>query len=183
MAGLLDSISARVSAILTGAYPASPSSPYIAASTFTAGAVFLPAQNARFPAAAKVQTNRLFDLAWSPLTFDPQGSENGTDGPWVRSATLTIRVQYALALPPSLAPTSAELTLGALELATRRALDDAAVIQWALLRPGAFQGLAIGCLLDAPATAEKADQLRAVGTTKVRFLVSQPATTTPGLWT
>lgn len=185
MAGLLDDIDARVSAIVAGAYPASPGSPYIPASTFTAGEVFLPAENARFPntGAAKVTANRLFDLTWPTLSFDPPGSENGLSGPWVRSATLVVRVQYALARPPKLAPSTAELALGAMRVASRRALSDAALIQWALLRPGAFAGLAIGVLLDQDATVEKADAQRAVGLTRVRFLVAQSAVTSPGVAT
>jgi hypothetical protein len=182
MAGLLDSLSTRVSAILTGTHPSG--TPYLTAGVFCAGQVSLPAQNARFPGgAAKAAANRRFDLAWSPLGFDPPGSENGAQGPWVRTATLTIRVQYEIQQPRALTPTDRELALGALEVATRRALDDAAVIQWALLRPGAFADLAIGVLLEEPATAEKVDSVRAVGTTRARFLVSQSAVTSPGLWT
>lgn len=182
MAGILDPVSERVSAIMTGAYPVG--SPYIPAGTFTVGQVFLPAQNPRFPGGtAKAAANRRFDLVWGPLAFDPPGSENGTQGPWVRSATLAVRAQYEIAQPRALAPSDRELVLGALELATRRALDDAAVIQWALLRPGAFADLAIGVLLEEPATAEKVDSVRAVGTTRARFLIEQSATASPGLWT
>lgn len=181
MAGLLDPISARASAIIAGTHPLG--APYLPPNIFVPGQVYLPAQNARLPKGAKVQSNRLFDFVWGPLAFDPPGSENGSSGPWVRTATLSIRVQYASVQPPTLALTDRELVLGALEVATRRALDDAAVIQWALLRPGAFAGVAIGVLLDQDATAEKADALRVVGTTRVRFLLEQSAEASPGLWT
>lgn len=178
----LDALSARVSAILTGAYPVG--APYLTADALVAGAVFMPNENPEFPGGTRrASMSRKFDLVWGALGFDPPGSENSTSGPWVRTASLTIRVQYEVARPPKLAPSDRELVLGALELATRRALNDAAAIQWALLRPGAFAGLAIGPLLEEPASAEKVDSLRALGTTRVRFLISQSIETSPGLWT
>lgn len=175
---LLDDLATRAAAIVAGTYPSG--SPYLTAGTFTAGGVYLPAQNARFPTGAVVE--RRFDLLWESLAFDPPGSESGTQGPWVRDARLLVRVQYKLTQAPALAPSTTELVLGALEGATRHALDDAAAIHWAFLRPGAWSGLAIGALLDQPATAEKADSMRVVGTTRVRFLVSQSAASSPGLW-
>lgn len=182
MAGLLDAVAARAAAIIAGAYPVG--TPYLTAGAFVAGAVFLPNENARFPAgASKAAANRRFDFVWGALGFDPPGSESSTSGPWVRTATLSVRVQYEIVQPRALAPSDRELVLGALELATRRALDDAAAIQWALLRPGAFADLAVGVLLEEPATAEKVDSVRAVGTTRARFLIAQSAVTSPGLWT
>lgn len=177
MAGFLDDLSARIGAILAGSFPVG--APWIPAETFTVGGTFLPAQNPRFPATAIVE--RRFDIVWQSLSFDPLGSENSTQGPWVRSARALVRVQYKIRQAPALAPSRSELVLGALETATRRALDDAALIQWALLRPGAFTDLAVGALLDQDATAEKVDTMRVVGTTRVRFLVSQSAVTSPGI--
>lgn len=174
----LDALSTRIAAIVAGTYPVG--SPYIPAGTFTAGGVFLPAQNPRFPAGAVVE--RRFDLIWQRLGFDPEGSENGVQGPWNRVADLVIRVQYKITQAPSLAPSTTELVLGAQELASRKALDDAALIQWALLRPGAFAGLATGVLL-GESTPEKTDSQRLVGTTRVRFLKTQSIETSPGLWT
>jgi len=181
---LLDAISARASAIVTGAYPASPSDPYITADTFSATAVMMPMENPDFPGGAlKAAANRRFDFAWERLGFDPQSSENGTQGPWVRTAYLLVRVQYEVVRPNRLAPPDLDLALGALELATRRALNDASVIQWAFLRPAAWSGVAIGALLDQDVTAEKVDSLRVVATTRVRFLLSQSIASSPGLWT
>lgn len=183
MAGLLDDIAGRATAILTGAWPEAPASPYLTAGTFSASPVMMPMQNPDFPGGTrKAYANRRFDFVWERLAFDPPGSENGCQGPWVRAATLVVRVQYEVVRPNKLAPTDNNLVLGALEAATRHALDDAAAIQWALLRPGAFSGLAIGVLLDQDATAESADSLRALGVTRVRFLLSQSAVTSPGLW-
>lgn len=175
---LLDALAARIAAIVAGTYPAAPSDPYIPAGTFAAGGVFLPAQNPRFPSTAIVE--RRFDLVWERLGFDPQGSENSTQGPWNREADLLIRVQYKIVQAPALAPTSTELVLGALEAASRKALNDAALIQWALLRPTAFTGIATGALL-GDATPEKSDSQRMVGIARVRFLLPQSIVTAPGV--
>lgn len=181
---LLDILSARASAIVTGAYPVAPEDPYITAGTFSATPVMMPMENADFPGGTlKAAANRRFDFVWERLAFDPPGSENSAQGPWVRDARLLVRVQYEVVRPNRLAPPAVDLTLGALELATRRALNDAAVIQWAFLRPGAWSGVAIGALLDQDVTAEKVDALRVVATTRVRFLLSQLITSSPGLWT
>ena len=178
---LLASIATRASAILTGTYPVG--TPYLTASTFAETPVMMPLQNPEFPGGSrKAAANRRFDLTWERLGFDPPGSENGCNGPWVRSATLLVRVQYEIARPNKLAPPDADLALGALEAASRHAIDDAAAIQWAFLRPGAFADLALGVLLDQDAAVEKADSLRAVGSTRVRFLVAQSAASSPGLW-
>lgn len=177
---LVDDIATRLRAIIGGTYP-SPT-PYITLGTFDTTETFLPKANARFPSGTRSAIkDRRCDIAWESLVFDPEGSENSTQGPWVRSATARISVQYELQHPDPATPTDVPLSIGALERATRWALDDAALIQWACLRPGAFDGLAIGVLLVDPVTAAREGQHRAIGTTRVRFLLSQSATTSPGI--
>lgn len=175
--GLLDAFAERTVAILTSAYPVG--APYIPAGTFTVGEVFLPAQNPKFPTGAVV--DRRFDFVWKSMGFDINGSEVGVQGPWVRDPRLEIRVQYKIAQPPGLAPPKTELVLGALEAATRKALNDVALIQWAMTRPGAYADLAIGVLFEEDATADKADALRAIGTTRVTVLKSQSVVSSPGV--
>lgn len=182
MATLLDPVRTRLAAILTGSYPAN--SPYIPASTFTESRIALPQANPAFPAGAQsAAINRAFDLAWPTSDFDPPGAEDGAQGPWVRAVTFVLRVQYAATLPKALQPLPTELSLGALELATRHAQDDAARIVWALQRPGAWTGAAIGLLSLEPVRVAKEDRVRVVATITGRIGVSMSAATAPALWT
>jgi hypothetical protein len=177
---LLDGLAERLRAIIAGEHP--PVSPWIPAGTLDLSPVHLPTQNARFPASTRSAVkDRRCTVAWERLTFDPVGSENTSQGPWVRGATATITVQYEVVHPAAPTPTTIALSVGALERATRWALDDAALLQWAVMRPGAFDGFAIGVAVVGEATAARIDQHRVAGVTRVRFLLSQPATTSPGV--
>lgn len=179
---LLDDAKARMAAILAGTYP-SPT-PYITASTFVDTATMLPHQNPRWPAGTlSAATNRRYDIEWTGVENDPPGVANALEGPWQIAAAFTLRVQYALALPNALAPTGKELALGALEIATRRAQNDLAVIEWAFLQLLAWDTVAIGYVRRGPRTAAKADELRVVGTIQGALLLSQSAASSPGLWT
>lgn len=181
---LLDALSTRITAILDGSHAAT--SAVITPSLFTAGRVFLPAQNPEFPSGtASAAAERRWDLAWKRLAYDntPPHAENAAQGPWVRLAYFDLRVQYALVRPNALAPRDRQLVLGALELATRKALDDLALIEFAFYRPGAWTGVALDFERDADATAAPADELRVVGTLSGFLRFSQSASTSPGAWT
>lgn len=181
MATLLDPVRTRLAAILTGSYPTG--TPYIPASTFAESRIALPQANPSFPGGAQsAAVNRAFDLAWPTSDFDPAGAENGAQGPWVRAQIFVLRVQYAVQLPRPLTPLPTELSLGALELATRRAQDDAARIVWALLQPAAWADAAVGLLSIEPVQVAKEDRLRVVATIRGRIGVSMSAATAPELW-
>lgn len=181
MATLTDPVRTRLVAILEGTYPVG--SPYIPAGTFTEGRVALPLSNPGFPGGAQsAAANRTFDLQWPTTDFDPPGVENGSDGPWVRAVTFVLRVQYAVTLPKALTPLPTELSLGAMEVASRRAQDDAARIVWALQQPGAWTGAAIGLLRLDPVTVTKADRVRAVALIRGVIGVSMSAAAAPDLW-
>jgi hypothetical protein len=172
VATLLDPVRTRLAAIIAGTYPVG--SPYIPAGTFTERQIALPQSNPSFPGGSQsAALNRAFDLA---------GVENGSQGPFVRAVLFELRVQYAVQLPPALSPLPTELALGALELASRRAQDDAARIVWALLQPGAWTGAAIGLLRLEPVTVAKADRIRAFATLRGVIGVSMSAATAPDLW-
>lgn len=184
MTTLLDPITARLSAILGGTYPASPATPYVPPSTFTPGVVFLPHQNPEWPSgAAKAAANRRWDLAWTSLDFDPSGTENASQGPWTRRATFDLRVQYEIARPDALAPRDRQLALGALSVASQRALDDATMVEWAFLRPAAWSGVAIGYQRTEPITVTQVDTVRAVARIAGVILFQQSAATAPTPWT
>jgi hypothetical protein len=181
MATLLDPVRTRLAAIIAGTYPVG--SPYIPAGTFTERQIALPQSNPSFPGGSQsAALNRAFDLAWPTSDFDPAGVENGSQGPFVRAQIFELRVQYAVQLPPALSPLPTELALGAMEVASRRAQDDAARIVWALLQPGAWTGAAIGLLRLEPVTVAKADRIRAFATLRGVIGVSMSAATAPDLW-
>lgn len=183
MTTLLDPITARLSAILGGTYPASPATPYVPPSTFTPGVVFLPHQNPEYPSGtAKAAANRRWDLVWTQLDFDPSGTENASQGPWVRRASFSLRVQYELARPEALAPRDRQLVLGALAAASQRALDDATLVEWAFLRPAAWSGVAIAYQRAEPVTVAQVDTVRAVATLSGSILFQQSAVTAPTPW-
>lgn len=184
MTTLLDPITARLTAILGGAYPASPATPYVPASTFTPGVVYLPHQNPEYPSGtSRAAANRRWDLAWTSLDFDPSGTENASQGPWTRRAAFTLQVQYEIARPEALAPRDRQLALGALSVASQRALDDATLLEWAFLRPAAWSGVAIGYLRTEPITVTQADTVRAVARIAGTILFQQSAVTAPTPWT
>lgn len=180
---LIDTLATRLSAILTGAYPVV--SPYITASTFVAGEIYLPHQNPEWPGgAARAAVNRRFDLIFGALGFTPEPSPNAAQGPWTRTVPFTVRVQYEITRPTPLAPRDRALVLGALSTASKRAADDQAVLEWALVRPGALSGVtgAAGLTLRGSEIVQ-ADDVRLVLSVRAEVLLQQSATTTPGLWT
>ena len=181
MATLLDPVRTRLAAIIAGTYPVC--SPYIPPGTFTESRIALPQANPSFPAGAQsAAVNRAFDLQWPTSDFDPAGVENGSQGPFTRAQVFELRVQYAVQLPKALTPLPTELSLGAMEVASRRAQDDAARIAWALQRPGAWAGVAIGLMRLDPVTVTKADRVRAVALIRGAIGVSMSAATAPDLW-
>jgi hypothetical protein len=183
MTTLLDPIIARVSAILGGAYPALPESPYVPLGTFTPGQVFLPNQNPEFPSGpSKAARDRLWDLVWTGLDFDPPGTVNGGLGPWVRRGAFELRIQYALTRPGPLAPRDRELALGALAIASQRAMDDLTAIEWAFMQPVAWTGAAICYTRSDPATVTQADAVRVVATLPGSILFEQSAAIAPTPW-
>ena len=178
MATLTEPLRTRFDAILAGTYPSG--TPYIPAGTFTARQIALPQANPSFPAGAQsAAINRAFDRQWTEGRFEGNPVENGSQGPWIRSVRFVLRVQYALRLPQALTPLPTELVLGALDVASARAQDDAAVIEWALLRPGAWDGVAVGLTELAATTVTQADRLRAIATVSGRFSVEMSAATRP----
>ena len=183
MATLLDPIKARLSAILAGTYPTAPADPYLPAATFLERKVFVPVHNPLFPGGVqRAQLSRKFDLAWESMDAAPSGTPNGRQGPWLREVRFTLTVQYESTRPPALAPNVTEFTLGALESATRHALDDAMAIEWALLQPEAWTGVAVGYRRLSPVTASKADSLRAVSKLAAVVIFQQSAAARPDLW-
>lgn len=182
MSTLLDPVRTRLAAILAGTYPVS--SPYITPGTFTESRIALPQANPAFPAGtSSAAISRAFDLSWPTSDFDPPGVEDGAQGPFVRVVTFVLRVQYAATLPKALQPLPTELSLGALERATRHAQDDAARIVWALQQPGAWSGAAIGLVGLEPVRVAKEDRVRVVATITGRIAISMSAATAPALWT
>jgi hypothetical protein len=154
------------------------------AGIFTPGVVYLPHQNPEYPGGtSRAAANRRWDLVWTQLDFDPSGTENASQGPWVRRAAFSLRVQYELARPEALAPRDRQLTLGALAAASQRALDDATLVEWAFLRPAAWSGVAIGYQRAEPITVAQVDTVRAVATLSGSILFSQSAVTAPTPWT
>lgn len=181
MATLLDPVRTRLAAILAGTYPVG--APYIPAGTFTESQIALPQANPSFPAGSQsAAINRAFDLTWPTSDFDPAGVEDGSQGPFIRAQVFELRVQYAVQLPKALTPLPTELSLGAMELASRHAHDDAARIIWALQQPGAWTGAAIGLLRLDPVTVAKADRVRAVALIRGVIGVEMSAATAPDLW-
>lgn len=180
---LLDTLETRLLAILDGSYTAGGRS--IPASTFVLGTIFYPKANPRYPAGtSSAAINRRFDLHWRELAYEgPNPSaENELQSPAVRAADADLTVQYAIALPNALAPTDTELKLGALNTASKRALNDAALIEWALAWTANWSGVAIECVRRGPSTAVRRDELCLVLTMPLRILLAQDTTVTPGAW-
>lgn len=183
MPTLLDPITARVTAILGGAYPALPTAPYVPLGTFTPGVVFLPHQNPEYPGGtAKAAVNRKWDLVWTGLDFDPPGTAHGGLGPWVRRGTFELRIQYAITRPAALAPRDRELALGALSVASQRAMDDLTAIEWAFMQPVAWTGAAICYTRTEPARVTQSDAVRVVATLPGAVLFEQSGIVAPTPW-
>lgn len=185
---ILDALHTRLVALLGGTYPASATAPnrQIPPSTFAEGTLSLPRQNPQFPAGSVI--DRRFDVSWDALAYDAPdpGVENQLQGPHTSTVNATLRVQYQITLPRPLVPRDGRgLDLGALEVATRKALGDAAVIRWCLLYGPSWAGLApevVRCSLAGPITTERAgDELRVVSVFPLRWLLSASAATSPGL--
>ena len=182
---LLTDITARIAATLNGSYPSSATSPnrQITPGTFAPGAIFMPAENAKFPKAAVATRERQYDLVWDALEYaapDPLG-ENSYQGPHVRRARFTLRMVYTVTQPNQLTPAAAELVLGGLSVATRKALEDAAVIEWCWMHPPTWSSVALGWKRTGPATAVKVNALQVHMLLPGELLFSQSATTMPGL--
>lgn len=181
---LLDAVQTRLLALLAGTY--TTGGRYCPADTFVAGQIFYPQQNPRFPSGtASAAINRRFDLHWRALAYEGPNTnaENELLSPVVRAADVDLLVQYAITLPPALAPTTTELALGAMAAASLRALDDAALIEWALAWTANWSGVAIECVRRGPSTTAKRDSLCLLLTIPLRILVSQDTSSTPGAWT
>lgn len=181
---LLDAVQTRLLALLAGTY--TTGGRYCPASTFVAGEIFLPQQNPRFPSGtASAALNRRFDLHWRALAYEGPNAnaENELLSPVVRAADLDLLVQYAITLPPALTPPTTELALGAMAAASQRALNDAALIEWALAWTPNWSGVAVECVRRAPSTTAKRDALCLTLTIPLRILVSQDTSSTPGAWT
>lgn len=176
---LLDDIRTRIAALLDGTY--TTGGRYVTGATLTESPVFLPRENPEWP---DVVVDRTWDLTWTPsglpLTFDvPGGVESAFQGPHVTTVGAALRVQYEITRPESLVPRETELSLGALEVASRKAANDAAQLRWMLHYTRSWSGVAIGCSV-GPSTGAKADTLRWVQTIPLVWMVSTSATTAPG---
>ncbi len=184
MPTLLDSITARLTAILGGAYPASPATPYVPAGTFTPGVVFLPHQNPEWPSGtAKAAANRRWDLVWRAATWDARGYEGSAGGPWVRRLAFNLRVQYEIVRPAALAPRDRALVLGALAVASSRAMSDLLEVQRIFMIDDAWAGAAMAYVPSPDAlTVDQRDSVTLVGTLRGAFLVEQSAMTAATLW-
>lgn len=179
----LDAIETRLLALLAGTY--TTGGRYCPASTFVAGTIFYPKGNPRFPAGtASAAINRRFDLHWRAESFEGPNANaaNELQSPVVVALDVDLLVQYAIALPNALAPTDTELKLGALALASKRAIRDARLIEWAVAWTPNWSGVAIECVRRAPATTAKRDELCLVLTVPLRILVSNDTSTSPGAW-
>lgn len=185
MPTLLDPITARLSAILGGTYPASPATPYVPPSTFTPGVVFLPHQNPEWPGGtARAAANRRWDLVWRAATWDARGYEGSAGGPWVRRLAFALRVQYEIVRPAALAPRDRALVLGALAVASSRAMSDLLEVQRIFMIDDAWAGAAMAYVPSPDAIAvDQRDSVTLVGTLRGAFLVEQSAMTAGTLWT
>lgn len=180
---LLDAVHSRLTSLIAGTYPVTPgpSDRAINAGTFTPGKVWLPAQNPEWP---KVAMTRQYDLVYSPPRFDRASptAVNTRDASWFRELPVEVRVQYAIERPAPLAPRDRELVLGALTSATLRAANDAALLEWVLLWPSNWQGVASGARWGAAPSTTKTDPLRLVLSLPLLLILRQDARVTPGAW-
>lgn len=186
MAGPTAAIKARIEAILAGAYPASPSQPYIPAGVFSPLSVTIPAQNPRWPGgAARAAISRRWDLVWLGARWDGTAGEGASNGPWVRRLSFDLRVQYEIRLPDSLMPTDKSLSLGALSVASQRALDDLLEVQRVFMLIDAWVGSAIAYVpQDNSITIDplSSDSVTAYGHLLGEILVQQDADSAATLW-
>jgi hypothetical protein len=178
---LTTDLRARLVGLLAGTYTAGGRS--VTGATFTESPVVLPQQNPQWPDSV---VDRTWDFHWSPeaipLTFDtadPQGQENPYQGPHTTRVGGVLRVQYELARPAPHYPRVAEVALGAIEAATRKATDDAARLRWLLTWPPNWNDIAITCMV-GPVTTTQADTMRVVSVIPLTWLVSTSAVTAPG---
>ena len=134
MAGYLTPATERLLALLAGTYPATATPParQIPPGTFVLGASRPVGEEGQFPAA---DYDRRFDLEWTAGEYGGRASdaENQMQGPHVRRAYATLRVSYALAA-------AQDAGLSPREGATRKALEDAAVIEWAIFYTANWTG-------------------------------------------
>jgi hypothetical protein len=187
MAGPADAIRTRVASILGGTYPAAPASPYIPAGLFAAVDVTMPKQNERWPAGtARAAVSRRWELVWSRARWDGNAVEGSAGGPWVRRLGFDLRAQYEIALPAALYPTDSALTLGALSLASQRALDDMLEVQRVFMLDAAWGGVALAYVpSDDAVTIDPITPNTVTLHAHLRgdFLVEQAAMTAATLWT
>lgn len=186
MAGPSAAIKARIEAILAGAYPASPATPYIPAGLFAPIAVTIPSQNARWPGgAARAAVSRRWDLVWRGARWDGTVGEGASNGPWVRRLGFDLRVQYEIEQPGSLTSSDKSLTLGALSVASQRALDDLLEVQRVFMLIGAWDGCAIAYVPQDNSIAVdpmSSDSVTAYGHLLGEILVLQDAQNPETLW-
>lgn len=187
MAGPTSDIKARIEAILAGAYPATPAQPYIPAGVFAPIAVTIPAQNARWPGgAARAAISRRWDLVWLRARWDGNAVEGSAGGPWVRRLGFDLRVQYEIALPADLMPTDRTLALGALSLASQRAMDDLLEVQRVFMLDAAWTSVAMAYVpTDEAITIDPVTPNAVTLHAHLRgdILVEQAAMTAASLWT
>lgn len=187
MAGPTAAIKARIEAILAGAYPATPSQPYIPAGVFSPLSVTIPAQNPRWPGgAARAAISRRWDLVWLRARWDGNAVEGSAGGPWVRRLGFDLRVQYEIALPADLMPSDRVLALGALSLASQRAMDDLLEVQRVLMLDAAWSGVAMAYVpTDEAITIDPVVPNTVTLHAHLRgdVLVEQAAMTAASLWT
>lgn len=180
---LFDAVHARLVALIAGTYPVTPGpgDRAVPAGTFTAGKVWLPAQNPEWP---KVAVTRQYDLVFHDVEYDGDDptAENQHQSPHIRRVLVDVRVQYNLERPQALAPRDREIVLGALTTATLRAQNDGALLEWVLAYPESWQGVAIGCTRAGRIAAAKVDTLRVALTVPLLILAEQDITTSPGVW-
>ena len=174
----------RIVAILSGAYPALPGTPYIPLGVFTQGDVFLSDQNPRHPGGpVRASINRKYDVVWRGARWDSNGIEGSAGGPWVRRLSFTLQIQYEVKFPNTLAPAAKRLVLGGLTLASRRALDDLLEVQRVFMLDPAWSGVAMAYVPDQNAlTVEPFTSVSIVGRLKGDILVEQLAMTAETLW-
>lgn len=179
--GLFDVVHTRLTSLIAGTYPETPGpgARVLPADTFALGKYFLPAQNPEWP---KVAITRRYDLVYAPATFDGYSplAVNTRDSAWYRELAVEVRVQYALERPQPLAPRDRELVMGAMTAASLKAANDAALLEWVLLWPANWQGVALGCRWGARPTVAKLDTMRLGLSLPLLLTLRQDATVTPG---
>lgn len=179
MSALLDDLRTRLAGLLAGTYTAGGR--YVTGATLAESPVTLPLENPEWPPSV---VDRTWDLVWTPsgmpLTFEtPGGQADAYQGPHVTLVGALLRVQYQIARPDSLAPPEADLSLGAFEACSRKAVNDAAALRFIFMLPAVWNGVALDCAI-GPSTGVKADALRWVQTIPLTWKLSTSAATAPG---